>query len=250
MEASEPPQLWDDLAVSQTARARNDLRQYDDLVDQWWPPRGAFAMLHWIARSRVSMIPKAARSDAVLVDVGTGAGLLAPYVQALGYRHVGLDLVSSALQQAQAHNVIALRADVRVVPLRDACADVVVAGEILEHVAPMSAVVAEACRVLRPGGTLVIDTIADTFLARLIAVELAERLPGGAPKGIHDPSLFVSRKELVAACASHGVAIRLNGLRPSVSSLAAFLLKRRDDARMVRTFSTAVLFQGVGEKRR
>ena len=78
-------------------RERNDVRQYDDLFHQWWAPRGAFAMLHWIAKSAASCIPKATASDALLVDIATGGGLLAPHVAAKGYRHVGLDLSDSAL---------------------------------------------------------------------------------------------------------------------------------------------------------
>ena len=48
------------------------------------------------------------------------------------------------------------------VPLADGCADVVVAGEILEHVEDDVAVLAECARLLRPGGTLVIDALAAT----------------------------------------------------------------------------------------
>ncbi|HYZ10737.1 MAG TPA: bifunctional 3-demethylubiquinone 3-O-methyltransferase/2-octaprenyl-6-hydroxy phenol methylase, partial [Actinomycetota bacterium] len=32
--------------------ARNDPDQYDRLAGEWWRPRGAFAALHWLARSR------------------------------------------------------------------------------------------------------------------------------------------------------------------------------------------------------
>ena len=84
---------------------------------------------------------------------------------------------------ATEHGVITMRCDVRAVALATGCADVVVAGEILEHVAPISAVVAEACQLLRPGGLLVLDTIANTALARLFVVTIAERIPGGAPPG-------------------------------------------------------------------
>jgi alkylation response protein AidB-like acyl-CoA dehydrogenase len=33
--------------------------QYDDLHGEWWKPRGAFAMLHWIAAARATLIPRA-----------------------------------------------------------------------------------------------------------------------------------------------------------------------------------------------
>ena len=159
-------------------RQRNDVRQYHDLAGQWWLPDGQFAMLHWLARSRAALIPPPARPDAVLVDLGCGGGLLAPHVS--GYRHIGIDLVESALGHAAAHGVVPVRADVARLPLADGCADVVSAGEILEHITDLSTVVAEACRVLRPGGTLVLDTLADTALAKFVAVTLAERY-GGAP---------------------------------------------------------------------
>jgi 2-polyprenyl-6-hydroxyphenyl methylase/3-demethylubiquinone-9 3-methyltransferase len=42
------------------------------------------------------------------------------------------------------------------------------------------------------------------------------------------------------------VHLTLNGLRPSVREMLAWLAHRRDEARMVVTPSTAVLFQGVG----
>jgi 2-polyprenyl-6-hydroxyphenyl methylase/3-demethylubiquinone-9 3-methyltransferase len=229
-------------------RPRNDVGLYDDLVDQWWNPQGAFAMLHWIAQARAGLVPPATRADALLVDMGCGAGLLAPWLSTKGYRHVGIDLTTSALHLARDHGVCVARGDVTALPLRSEVADVVCAGEILEHVEGLAEAVAEACRLLRPGGTLVIDTIANTFLADLLAVRVAERIPGGAPAGVHDPALFVDRRRLVAECARHGVRLQLRGMRPAVPGLVAWLAKRRPAARMVPTWSTAVLFQGVGTK--
>jgi 2-polyprenyl-6-hydroxyphenyl methylase / 3-demethylubiquinone-9 3-methyltransferase len=228
------------------ARARNDPAQYDDMAGQWWRPRGPFAMLHWLAAARGALIPAPTREGAVLVDLGCGAGLLAPHVR--GYRHIGVDLTASALAQAAQHGVVALRADVSAVPLADGCADVVAAGEILEHVPDLPAVVREACRLLRPGGLLVIDTIAATALGRFVAVTLAERVPGGAPPGIHDPALFVDRAELVRECARHGVALRLRGIRPSVPGLVRWLAHRGRTVAMVPVPTTAVLFQAVGRR--
>jgi 2-polyprenyl-6-hydroxyphenyl methylase / 3-demethylubiquinone-9 3-methyltransferase len=229
-------------------RVRNDPAQYDDLAARWWDPRGPFAMLHWIAAARAALVPPAARPGAVLLDVACGGGLLAPYVGGLGYRHVGVDLSAPSLAVARRHGVLPVRADARLLPLPDTAADVVVAGECLEHVPDLPRVVAELCRVLRPGGTLVADTIADTRTARFLVVTLAERLPGGPPTGLHDPALFVDRRRLVRECARHGVALELTGLRPAVPATLAWLLRRRTVSRMVRTRPTTVLFQAVGTK--
>jgi 2-polyprenyl-6-hydroxyphenyl methylase/3-demethylubiquinone-9 3-methyltransferase len=229
-------------------RARNDPGQYDDLVDEWWDPRGGFAMLHWLAAARADLVPPAGPGRGLLVDLGCGAGLLAPWLAGKGYRHVGVDLTATALDQARRHGVAAVRGDVARVPLADGCADVVVAGEILEHVPDLPAVLAEACRLLRPGGLLVLDTIAATALARVVAVTVAERLPGGPPPGIHDPGLFVDRAVLRRECARHGVVLELRGIRPSVVDLARWAAGRADLVRMVPVPTTAVLFQGVGRR--
>jgi 2-polyprenyl-6-hydroxyphenyl methylase / 3-demethylubiquinone-9 3-methyltransferase len=205
-------------------------------------------MLHWIARARASLVPPATRHDAILVDLGCGGGLLAPHVAGLGYRHVGVDLVVSSLRQARRHGVTPLVANVNSVPLRDGCADVVCAGEILEHVPDPSTVVREACRVLRPKGTLVLDTVNATALSRLIVVTLGERMPGGAPKGIHDPALFVRPSQLVAECARNGVALTVRGLRPKLLRWFKWMISRRGEVPMVPAFSAAVLYQAWGVK--
>ncbi|MFC0503851.1 methyltransferase domain-containing protein [Micromonospora costi] len=235
---------------------RNDPRQYDDLSGEWWRPDGVFAMLHWIAEARASLVPPADRPDALLVDLGCGAGLLAPHLAGKGYRHVGVDLTRSALAQAAAHGVTAVNGDVTAVPLADGCADVVSAGEVLEHVPDWRAAVAEACRLLRPGGLLVVDTLNDTVLSRVVAVHIGERLPT-VPRGIHDPRLFVDDRELVAECARHGVELRVRGARPELRGLIGWLLRRVRGAaateartpRIVPTRSTAVLYQGWGVRK-
>ena len=228
-------------------RPRNDLGQYDDLAEHWWRPDGAFAALHALAVARAQLIGPAPRPGAILVDVGCGAGLLAPHVDP-AWCHVGVDLVSSALGQAAAHGVAAVRADAARLPLPDACADVVVAGEVLEHVEDLEGVVAEVARVCRPGGRVVLDTIAATRRARLLYVTVMERLPGGPPPRLHDPALFVDPARLRRLFARHGVRVQTRGLRATKRSYVRYLLDRDRRLVMVPTRSDARLYQGVGSK--
>ena len=228
-------------------RPRNDLRQYDDLAGKWWDPRGEFAALHWLAKARGALIPRGPAPGAQLLDAGCGGGLLAPHVPP-GYRHVGADLSETALQTAREHGVEAVKADVADLPFEDASFDVVVAGEILEHVPDLGAVVAEAARVLKPGGLFVCDTIADTLFARVTLVWIGERVPGGPPLHCHDPALFVDPERLRALCAGHGIDLRIRGLRPAALQFLAFLAGRRDEVDMVPTRPVNAVFQGIGRK--
>ncbi len=228
--------------------SRNDPAQYDELVGTWWDRRGRFAMLHWIGEARARLVPPAGRPDALLVDLACGGGLMAPHVTRLGYRHVGVDLSGPSLRVAAAHGVRAVRADVAAVPLPDDCADVVLAGEVLEHVADPWRVLSEAVRLLRPGGTLVIDTIARTRWGTFSSVTVGERIPAGPPRYLHDPALFIDRRELVRRCARLGVPLVLSGLRPSLPGYLGWLLGRREGVTMVTTRVTSGLFQAHGVK--
>jgi len=230
------------------AFVRNDMRQYEGLTDEWWRADSPFAMLRWLAAARSELVPPAGRAGAVLVDLGCGGGVFAPHALRLGYRLIGVDLVTASLGLARGHGVTPVRADVSVLPLRDACADVVCAGQLLEHVADPSTVVAEAGRILRPGGTLVIDCINQTAAARFFAVTVAEWFGGEVVRGIHDPDLLVVPALVVAAGARQGVHLNVRGVRPAAGQLLRWLVTRRGDVRIVPTMSSAVLYQAWGVK--
>ena len=144
-------------------RPRNDVRQYDELAAEWWARRG------------VRDAALAGQGSAALIPPPGGPGRswwtrvrrppVAPHVAGKGYRHVGVDRSRRRWAGGPQGVRGAGRTRTRL-PLPDRCADVVSAGEILEHVTGLSTAVAEACRVLRPGGMLVLDTLAETRAAR------------------------------------------------------------------------------------
>nr|WSY56661.1 methyltransferase domain-containing protein [Streptomyces sp. NBC_00886] len=226
--------------------------EYDTWSALWWQPRGPFSSLRWIARARAELIPPAADADAVLLDIACGGGLLHPYIADKGYRHIGVDLSTRSAEVALRHGVEdVIIGDITHIPLDDGHADVVVAGHCLEHVERPLDVVAECCRLLKPGGTLLIDTIADTWLARTSVITLGENLPvtWAAPKGTHDHRLFVDPGTLVHACVAGGVPVEAFGLAPDVRELLSWVAGRHyGDVRMRRVRSTRMLYGVVGVK--
>lgn len=219
--------------------------QYDDLVEEWWAPRGAFCALHWLAAARAALVPPASAPGAVLLDVACGGGLLGPHVAGAGYTHLGVDIGEPAARVARDHGVVAVRGDVYALPVRSGSVDVLVAGEIFEHVHDLDAMVAEIARVLRPGGRLICDTLADTRRCKFLLVTLGERL-AIAPRGIHDPDLFVDPTRLRRICATHGIDLTVRGIRPAIPDAIGWLLRRRDEVRMVPSRSTGMVYQGIG----
>jgi 2-polyprenyl-6-hydroxyphenyl methylase / 3-demethylubiquinone-9 3-methyltransferase len=230
---------------------KNFIADYDRLADRWWDPRGDLASLAWIARYRADFVPDADGSHAVLLDLACGGGLFGPHVAGKGYRLVGLDLSAMSLREAQRHGYDAVaQTDITRIPLASESVDVVTAGQCLEHVPDPYAVVEESCRVLRPGGTLVLDTFADTMLARIFVVTVAENvpMPGRPARGTHDHQLFVNRERLVDTARRNGVELRLTGLRQNVRDGLKYAAHRRDDVRMVPMKSTSLMYLAVGTK--
>jgi SAM-dependent methyltransferase len=110
-----------------------------------------------------------------VLDIGSGPGLLAAdMAQAVGPtgRVCGIDVSDSMLTLARGRTLPAGSAPVEyrhggvdAVPYPDGSFDVVVSTQVLEYIADIPAALAEASRVLRPGGRLLIlDTDWDSIV--------------------------------------------------------------------------------------
>lgn len=99
-----------------------------------------------------------------LLDIGTGAGAFALALAPLVREAVGVDIVPALLAEARKRapaNVELIEADATALPFPSASFDLVTTARTLHHVARPEVVLAEADRVLRPGGTmLVVDQLA------------------------------------------------------------------------------------------
>jgi SAM-dependent methyltransferase len=91
----------------------------------------------------------------LILELGVGTGRVAVPIEAAGGRVVGLDVASEMLAEARAKGLARLvRADAERLPLAAARFDAVLAVQVLHHLPDLPAALAEAARVLRPGGLL------------------------------------------------------------------------------------------------
>lgn len=95
------------------------------------------------------------------LDIACGEGRLSRELARLGHRVIGIDSAPSLLAAARAADPEAelLLADAAAIPLQDGAADLAVASMALMTVDDVPAVVAEAARVLAPGGRFLITLL-------------------------------------------------------------------------------------------
>lgn len=119
-----------------------------------------------------------------VLDLGCRYGALTrAYVE--GNEVVGVDVDREALAEAAKLGIETVWADVdEPLPFSDSTFDVVVAGELLEHVRNPDQVVAEARRLLRPGGRIV-GSVPNAFRLKNRLRFLAGRAPENDPTHLH-----------------------------------------------------------------
>jgi SAM-dependent methyltransferase len=122
--------------------------------------------------------------DRDVLDLGCRYGALTR-VYATGNRVVGVDVDRDALAEAAKLGIETRWADVdEPLPFSDETFDVVVAGELLEHVRDPARLVAESRRVLRPGGRLV-ASVPNAFRLKNRLRFLLGRKPEDDPTHLH-----------------------------------------------------------------
>jgi SAM-dependent methyltransferase len=95
--------------------------------------------------------------DKIVVDVGCGPGNLFATLGGKPRTLIGVDVSPLALRMAKDQGYVPLRADAHDLPLVSGFADIVALNATLHHCTAMATVLAEAARLVRPGGALVCD---------------------------------------------------------------------------------------------
>ena len=101
-----------------------------------------------------------------LLDVACGTGRHSVHFDSLGAHVTAVDASEEMLAMARAKSsgVTWMRGDIAALPVADASFDIVVNALVMEHVPELRPALAEAERVLAPGGALVLSVYHPTFL--------------------------------------------------------------------------------------
>ncbi|HMK80915.1 MAG TPA: bifunctional 2-polyprenyl-6-hydroxyphenol methylase/3-demethylubiquinol 3-O-methyltransferase UbiG [Xanthobacteraceae bacterium] len=201
-----------------------EVARFAALADEWWDPRGKMAVLHKFNPVRLAYIRDAAcrhfarnakqldcLKDLRILDIGCGGGILSEPLARLGASVVGADpaeknIAAAKLHAAQGGLAIDYRAS-SAEALADAGErfDIVLAMEVVEHVADVKLFVARCAEMVKPGGLMIAATINRTLKSFALAIVGAEYVLRWLPRGTHQWDRFVTPGELASALERAGL---------------------------------------------
>ncbi len=255
---------------------QNDQRDlFDAFADTWWDETGLLHGLGVLLNPvRVPFVvgvlrEKLGRGTHRVLDLGAGGGILAETIDGAGFSTVALDPSLLSLQAGKDHGASAgstvsyIGGTGERLPFADASFDAVVCMEVLEHVDDAGAVVAEAGRVLRPGGVFVYAGPNRTLINRIGLVFIAQDVLGVVPRGTHRSDRLLRPADMerhmrasgIGPGETRGIGLRVRGLPRSSWAVIGLLTGRLSypDAalriELVEGGGKAVAYQGFGVRR-
>jgi len=201
-----------------------EVAKFEAMAAEWWNPDGKFRPLHRMNPCRLGYVvdqiaAEFGRDPAEdqpfagfrLLDVGCGGGLLSEPMARLGAEVVGIDAAERNIPVARLHaERQGLSIDYRHTTAEAVAAggetfDVVLAMEVIEHVADPALFLVSCRELLRPGGLLIVSTLNRNPKSFAMAIIGAEHVLRWLPKGTHDWSKFLTPDELFAALTAAGL---------------------------------------------
>jgi 2-polyprenyl-6-hydroxyphenyl methylase/3-demethylubiquinone-9 3-methyltransferase len=192
----------------------------------WWTPRGPMAALHKFNPVRIAYIRDqvaarferdARKLDCLaglrMLDIGCGGGILSEPLARLGAQMVGADPAEENIEAARAHaQASGVAVDYRAITAEELAEagerfDVVLAMEVVEHVADVPAFVATCAAMVKPGGLMIAATLNRTLKSFALAIVGAEYVLRWVPRGTHQWEKFVKPEELEAAIEGSGLRV-------------------------------------------
>lgn len=162
-------------------------------------------------------------TEGPVLDLGCGRGYWMEHLARRGVAVIGVERGLDRVAVARRHGPV-LSGDGALLPVADGSVGLVLCVHVLHHLRDPSPVLAEVCRVLRPGGALVLaETVEDNPLVR------AGRRLHGSWDGVRIHARFTARA-LLADVAGAGLDV-VEHRQHSLVSFAAWALPAGADRR-------------------
>jgi polyprenyldihydroxybenzoate methyltransferase/3-demethylubiquinol 3-O-methyltransferase len=197
-----------------------EVSHFNALASSWWDPHGPSRLLHLMNPLRHSFI-NTCRSSSLsatptqklrYLDIGCGGGIFAESAARLPHTTsvTAIDPTPEVLKIAEGHKrrdpmlmqtgkLSYLNTSIEDLPRPGTPADafdIVTLFEVIEHVNAPGPFLEHVLPHVKPGGWLILSTIARTWTSWVITNVMAEDVLGIVPKGTHEWSKYVNEEEL------------------------------------------------------
>ncbi|KAK4180117.1 putative methyltransferase [Triangularia setosa] len=190
-----------------------EISHFSSLASSWWDPHGPSRPLHLMNPHRHDFIVSCLSSSPspspttnfTYLDVGCGGGIFAESAARLPttLSVTGIDASPVILAVARQHakrdpsltqKLAYINSPVESLVLPPV--DIVTCFEVIEHVDYPSQFLSELVKFVKPGGWVIMSTIARTWTSWVTTNLVAEDILGVVPKGTHDWNKYLHEYEL------------------------------------------------------
>ncbi|KAL8841650.1 MAG: hypothetical protein Q9170_000864 [Blastenia crenularia] len=207
-------------ATSTSSVNPTEISHFNALASTWWDPYGSSRLLHLMNPLRHDFIsschalkPQSSpQGDIRYLDIGCGGGIFAesaarlastasvtaidPSTEVIGVakQHARRDPLLQQPGRLEYLNKGIEGLDVPTSPMEKY--DVVTLFEVIEHISTPAPFLRTCLPFVKPGGWIVLSTIARTWTSWITTKVVAEDVVGLVPRGTHDWSKYVNADEL------------------------------------------------------
>ncbi|KUJ21904.1 ubiquinone biosynthesis O-methyltransferase [Mollisia scopiformis] len=197
-----------------------EVSHFNALASTWWDPHGSSRLLHlmnplrhdFIRTCHASQPDAPLRSGLKYLDIGCGGGIFAESAARLGSTGsvTAIDPSSEVLAVAKGHarrdpglkdKLTYLNTSIEGLPLLTSAEeqyDLLSLFEVIEHITHPAEFLDKCTPFVKPGGWIVMSTIARTWMSWFTTKLVAEDLARIVPRGTHDWEKYINEEELRA----------------------------------------------------
>ncbi len=215
------------MTVESATVDKEDVERFSRIAGEWWDEHGKFRPLHQMNPVRLQYMRDQAcahfgrdphqmqvLSGLTLGDIGCGGGLLSEPFARMGTKVTAIDASEQNIKVASLHaEKMGLAIHYRCTTPELLCADssetydIVLALEIVEHVADVGEFLRACTKLVKPGGILFMSTLNRTLKSYALAIAGAEYVLRLLPRGTHDWKKFLKPSELCAGLRKEGMTV-------------------------------------------